>query len=281
MIADQLIFLGYPRSLTADVYSDLNLFGYEPILDDITGGVKHFELSYSLKAAAKRWCNIDIDKSVRGKIINEGLTTEVVLYAAGDVRFLEDIKDKQEEEIKKQNLQKAVIFECEFVKAISYIKYCGIHLDVDKWKAKMKRDQDNLNTAINDLNEYVVSLYNKDKEKYKNFVEYIQPDLFGFNKVGYSCNINWSSSKQVLPLFELLGIKVKTFDKKTRKEKKSIEEKQLSPQKDQFPIIDIFLRYQGAAKLVSTYGQNWLNAVNPVSHRIHVELHSIGTDTGK
>jgi len=83
----------------------------------------------------------------------------------------------------------------------------------------------------------------------------------------------------VIPLFEIIGIQTHTFDKKTKKEKKSIEEKQISPQKDKFPIIEIFLRYQGAAKVVSTYGENWLKAINPISKRIHAELHSIGTDT--
>lgn len=78
MIADQLIFLGMPRTLTPDQYEDQ--FGYEPIFDD-KGVLKHYELRYSLQAAAKRWCHIDIDKSVRGKIVNEGLTTEVVVYA--------------------------------------------------------------------------------------------------------------------------------------------------------------------------------------------------------
>ena len=96
---------------------------------------------------------------------------------------------------------------------------------------------------------------------------------------GPKCNINWSSSKQVIRLFELLGIQVKTFDKKTKKEKKSIEKKVIAPQEKDFPIISVFLKYQDASKVVSTYGQNWLNAVNPKTGRIHAELHSIGTDT--
>ena len=33
--------------------------------------------------------------------------------------------------------------------------------------------------------------------------------------------------------------------------------------------------------MVSTCGQNWLRAINPKTHRIHVELHSVGTDTSR
>jgi len=277
MILDKLIFLGYPPSLTPDLFT--NQFGYKPVYD-ANNVLKHYELSYSLKAAADRWIHTDIDKSVRGQIITKGLTDSVVVYAANDVRWLEDIYNEQLKELTKQDLLRAAKFECEFIKSVAYTKYCGIHLDADKWKAKMKKDQNNLQVAIKELNNYVVNLYNKDKS-YKAFTTYVQPDLFGFTTPGIACNINWSSSKQVIPLFEQLGIQVKTFDKKTRKEKKSIEEKQLAPQSDKFPIIPLFLRYQGASKLVSTYGDNWLKAINPKTGRIHLELHSIGTDTSR
>lgn len=310
MIADQLIFLGMPRALAIDQYD--GQFGYEPILDD-RGNLKHYELSYSLKAAAKRWCNLDIDKSVRGKIINEGLTEEVIVYAAGDVTHLEDIKIEQEKEIARQDLSKAIEFECEFVKSLAYVKHCGIHLDETKWKAKMAKDLANKEQALQELNDYVVNLdkqewiyrtcttkhdiekvkalhfeYEKNigKEevwKYHIKGKFTKTDLQGDLWSGFNtepqCTINWDSSQQIIPLFEILGIQTHTFDKKTKKEKKSIEEKQIAPQQGRFPIIKIFLRYQGAAKVVSTYGDNWLKAINPVTGRIHAELHPIGTDT--
>lgn len=278
MIIDKLIFLGYPAILGPDLYD--GQFGYEAIYNE-KGELKYWEISYSLKAAAHRWCNIDIDKTVRGQIINQGLTEEVVVYAGGDVMWLEDIYNAQMAEIKKQDLERAVKFECESIKPVAYTKYCGIHMSLERWGNKMKKDLNNLNNAISSLNSYVVDLYNSNKKAYKPFVKWIDADLFGFVKPGYTCTINWSSSKQVIPLFQLLGIKTKTFDKKTGKEKDSIEEKVLAPQADQFPIIPLFLKYQGASKLVSTYGENWVKAVNPKTGRIHVEIHSIGTDTAR
>lgn len=276
MIIEKLIFLGYPSILNVDLYD--GQFGYDKVLDE-SGQIKHWEISYSLKASAKRWCNIDIDKTVRGQIIDKGLTEDVVVYAAHDVEYIEDIYNKQCEELTKQDLHRAAKFECEFVKCVAYTKYCGIHLNVQKWKDKMDNDEKEKLDAITDLNNFVVEQYYKNKPLFREFVEYIQPDLFGFIKPGFSCKINWDSSKQVIPLFETLGINVKTFDKKTKREKKSIEEKQIVPQLDKSPIIKMFLRYQGASKLVSTYGENWLKAINPKTGRIHLELHSIGTDT--
>lgn len=323
MVAEQLIYLDYPKILSRQLVLELDIDfpGYELVGDN-------YELSYSLKATAKRRLGIDIDKSVRGKIINVGLTEEVVVYAAGDVTYLEDIKLKQEEELAAQDLINAVKFECEFLKSLAYTKYCGIHLDVDKWTAKMKSDFDNLTKAVTDLNNWVIDwelskktdnwdiiypeledslnitdlikdgyrrypsgdradplnpthLYKAYRKRVKHlFIDTtVTVDLFSGIDDKPKCTINWSSSKQVIRLFEMLGIKVKTFDKKTKKEKKSIEEKQIAPQKDQFPIIPLFLKYQEYAKVVSTYGDNWLKAVNPRTGRVHAELHSIGTDT--
>lgn len=329
MIAEQLIFLGYPRVLTTGLVNELgiNFPGYEYVTTNENGVLldkPYWELSYSLKSTAKRRLNIDIDKTVRGKIINSGLTEDVIVYAAGDVMWLEQIKEAQQKELEKQELVKAVTFECEFVKSLAYVKYCGVHLDPIKWKNKMINDEKELNQAKNELDEYIINLdsqeyiyrYASNKKEEERILEFklkkhpnlkfercsekdtessfcwkfrvkdlftyenLQMSLFEeFEDSGTKCNINWDSSQQVVELFELLGIQVKTFDKKTKKEKKSIEKNQIAPQKDKFPIIPIFLRYQAASKVVSTYGQNWLNAINPITGRIHVELHSIGTDT--
>lgn len=277
MLADKLIFLGYPITLTINTYNELGLFGYLPSYDEKTGVLKHYELSYSLKSAAKRWCNIDIDKTVRGKIINVGLTEDVIVYAAGDVMWLEDIKAKQDEELNKQELQKALAFECEFIKPLAYAKYCGIHLNESKWLVKMEKDLSRRNKAMKALNEWVVKW---DRNKEFSRID-LQMDLFSTYDPSPKCTINWSSPQQVIPLFERLGIKVDTFDKKTKKKKKSVEKEQLEPQKDDFPIIPLYLDYRGAEKVVKGYGQNWLNAINKKTGRIHVELHSIGTDTSR
>ena len=53
---------------------------------------------YSLKDVAERRLKIDIDKTTRGEIIWRGLDDKVVLYAAGDVVHLEDIRDQQMKE---------------------------------------------------------------------------------------------------------------------------------------------------------------------------------------
>lgn len=250
MIVEQLLHLGWPSG----------------------------QISYALNAIAKRRLNIDIDKTVRGEIIWRGLDTQVIQYAAGDVTYLEKIMWSQVKDLKKQDLMKAARIECDFVPAISYLEWCGIHLDQEKWKAKMKSDLEKLNQAEKLLNDFVVS-----RDDLKQYV-YIntQGDLFNGFDLTPKVNINWASSAQVVRIAKILGFNTTTKDKKTGEDKDSVLEKLLKPQKG---ICDDFLKlyfdYQEHFKTVSSFGQGHLNAINPKTNRIHTNYKQLGAASGR
>lgn len=233
---------------------------------------------YSLKAVADRRLGIDIDKTVRGEIIWRGLDAETIKYAAGDVIYLEDIKEQQVKELKYTHSIKAGEIENAFVPVIAYLEWCGIKLDVNKWKEKMALNEKYKLESLNDLNSYVVSLYKKDNVKFLPFIER-QLDLFS-NEL--QCNINWSSPKQVIPFVQILGFSTKTEDKKTGESKDSVVEKLLAKQKgidDTF--LNLYFNYQEATKVCSTYGQNYLDAINPLTGRIHTTFKQLGAASGR
>ena len=58
--------------------------------------------SLSLKSAGEKYVGVELDKSVRGKIMWAGLTSDVIEYAANDVKYLQEIVEKQWEELKKK-----------------------------------------------------------------------------------------------------------------------------------------------------------------------------------
>ena len=64
--------------------------------------------SMSLKSAGEKYLGIELDKSIRGKIIYQGLTDETIVYGANDVKYLGDIKEKQLVELEKKGLLNAV-----------------------------------------------------------------------------------------------------------------------------------------------------------------------------
>lgn len=254
MVVEQLLYLGYPVA-------------------GKPGGI-----SYALNAIAQRRLNVDIDKTVRGEIIWRGLDSSVIQYAAGDVMYLEDIRDSQLIDLKKKDCEKAAELENRFVPVISYLEWCGIKLDQDKWQEKMRQDQKNLNQSLEALNQFTIKHPNLKQFTYVD----LQGDLFaGFNTEP-TCTVNWSSSQQVIKIAKILGFNTETKDKKTGESKDSVLEKALSVQKginDEF--LKLYFAYQEYAKVVSSFGQGHLDAVNPLTGRIHSTFKQLGAASGK
>ena len=152
-IAQKLIWLGYSREDLIGMFLDQ--------------GKDTTYAGFSLKAACHNYLDYDLDKSVRGKIINEGLTEEVIVYAAGDVMWIEDIKNEQDKILDKEELQTAMYVECEFIKGLAYFQYCGVLLSIEKWMKKMDKDLANMKAAEEKLNEWVVEWEAKQDEEYE------------------------------------------------------------------------------------------------------------------
>lgn len=246
--------------------------------------------SVSLAAIAERRLGIFIDKSIRSQIIWRGLDVEVVKYAADDVVYLEDIMQSQIKECRDKQCIVGAKLECDFVPVIAYMEWCGIKLDVSKWKAKMQRDLECLEEARKALDNFVITNPNLQQFTYINY----EGNLFTGFDLSPKCKVLWTSSDQVIKVAKALGFDTKIQDKKTGEDKDSVIEKQLKKQKgirDEFLTLyfgkgeegddDYFMGHQGAAKLVSSFGQGHLNAINPKTGRIHTSYKQLGADTGR
>lgn len=269
-LAEKILFLGFPPGI----------------------------VSLSLQACCDRYLHIYLDKTVRGQI-HAGMTEEVIVYAANDVVHLEDIMNLQLITINARGQKVALDIENEFVRVLAYIEYCGIKLDPIKWKAKMDKDAERLRVAEQKLNDWVVdyvmkkndpSLIARNYDTHKKgksakladnvYVVIPQPSLFAEFDTGPQCIINWNSSKQVIRLFEELGFDLLVKDKKTGKMKKSVESKFIELQASKSSIVPLYLEYSAAFKVVTSFGQNFLDAINPVTQRIHPTFNQM-MDTGR
>lgn len=269
-LAEKILFLGFPPGI----------------------------VSLSLQACCDRYLGIYLDKTVRGQI-HAGMTEEVIVYAANDVVHLEDIMNLQLNTINARGQKVALDIENEFVRVLAYIEFCGIKLDPVKWKAKMDKDAERLRAAEQKLNEWVVDYVMKKgdtsniarnydtnrrgkKAKLADNVYVVipSPSLFSEYDTGPQCIINWNSSKQVIRLFEELGFDLLVKDKKTGKMKKSVESKFIELQANKSTIVPLYLEYSAAFKVVTSFGQNFLDAINPVTHRIHPTFNQM-MDTGR
>ena len=295
---------------------------------------------YSLQAVADRRLKIDIDKTTRGEIIWRGLDDRVVLYAAGDVVHLEDIRDQQINDCKIKTCTKAAQIENAFVPVIAYLEWCGIKLDSDKWQMKIRDNERQRDASLEKLNQWVVEYfkcqggtadgcietevtisehfgnqcikhelpkgvtgrepileersydsllgmeYVRKYVKIKKKCDYVEVDNMGDLFDGWDlepkCCINWASSKQVIPFMQMLGFDTSAKDKKTGDLKDSVVEKVLAKQKG---IADDFLKlyftYKEKFKDCSTYGQNYIDAINPNTGRIHTTFWQLGAASGR
>lgn len=295
---------------------------------------------YSLQAVADRRLKIDIDKTTRGEIIWRGLDDRVVLYAAGDVVHLEDIRDQQINDCKIKTCTKAAQIENAFVPVIAYLEWCGIKLDSDKWQMKIRDNERQRDASLEKLNQWVVEYFKcqggtadgcietevtisehfgnqcikhelpkgitgrepileersydslLDMEYVRKYVkikkkcDYVEVnnmgDLFDGWDLEPKCCINWASSKQVIPFMQMLGFDTSAKDKKTGDLKDSVVEKVLAKQKG---IADDFLKlyfaYKEKFKDCSTYGQNYIDAINPNTGRIHTTFWQLGAASGR
>ena len=224
-------------------------------------GYKPGSVSMRLSDVLFRHTGTELDKSFQKQIAAKGLTKDGIVYAAHDVVHLQDIRRAQVTIAKYRNCVNAFTVENRFVPAIAYLEWCGVHLDEGKWKEKMSKDRQEMDECRKKLDEYVI---NHTLLRSKFTSSYTQLSLFGDEDVSSPCTVNWDSASQVIPVAQALGFSTSTLDKKTKREKDSVDEKQLSVQKgidDQF--LKLYFDYKGAVKNVTSYGQTHLNLINP------------------
>ena len=224
----------------------------------------------SLDVLVNRYCKVIMSKEVRGLIHKEGLSVQVIRYAAGDVKYLGRIKELQMIKLKELDLVPSLALDNKFVRVLAYVEYCGFKLNKERWTKKVEEDKNVVFECEERLNKWVIE---NNEYKYMN----TQLELFN-DKI--SCNINWNSEKQVIPLFKELGVNTEIKDKDTGKMKNSVDARVLQTQVDKHEMVPLYVEYKKASKLVSAFGENVLNQIHVITQRIHTTYRQI-LDTGR
>ena len=112
--------------------------------------------SMSLQSAGRNYLGVELDKTVRGRIMWAGLSEEVIEYAANDVKYLEKIMDAQAVNLERQGLSTASIYEQKSVPWVAYTEYCGVLLSKEKWEYKMALDNFTKFVFEKALNDWIV-----------------------------------------------------------------------------------------------------------------------------
>ena len=224
---------------------------------------------FGLDDLVKAHLGITLPKDVRstfgqGKVPEGDFTTDQIEYAAADVKHLIPLLTKQVSFLKNDGVADIWILECNVLPCFADMEFYGMYLEKEGWTKLINLHTEEAAKAEKELNEIAANV--------------VQRDLFG------EVHVNWASPDQVVAVLRNLKVKVKVWDR-LRKEfvemliNKS-DDKTLKRAKD-LPVIKLLKKYRSHNIRVTTFGQSYLDAVCPVTGRLHPDIEQLGTETGR
>jgi len=242
----------------------------------------------SLKELVQKYCGVVLEKEVQkefiGLTVDTVFTEQQILYSATDVLYLDDIYKKQMEIASRDNLLKIVELESRVEPVVALMELEGIKLDIPHWNAlteSAKKEASALGIKLKDVlfnaiptDKYenafqfatAVSIPVKTKRLTAELEKIVDPEQA---KEWIKNEFNLNSPKQLTTALNLAGIKVISTDEKVLNKL------------DKDEIIDTLLEYRGYEKMISTYGDNFVAAINPVTGKIHPDFNQLGTASGR
>ena len=235
----------------------------------LTTGPKNVEVS--LLACIKKYLNKTIVKDTRLeflKIKDKPFTYKQLLYGTQDILYPIQIKEKQQLELARLELQNTVTLEMEYTLVLGDIEYKGMYFDSEAWIKLYKSKVPLYNASKLVLNKFVKDNYSDTK--------FVSKQLDLFTPPG--CNIMWTSSKQVVEFFRYFNACPKEFSKQTKKLEYTVNAKLLFSSlndlnKNQPKLIKDFIKdyinFKEHEQSITTFGKDFLKYVNPITNRIH------------
>jgi len=227
--------------------------------------------SLGLGPLAEKYCNIKLNKAVRGQfshLSGEPFTEQQITYGVGDVTCLTEIKTKQLKAIEEKGIQGWVENEFNACLALADIEYNGMGFSSEMWLDLAHKAKFNEKDYTDKLDELV-----RQEPKLERFVKHrVQMNMFAGLEDGEKherdVNILWSSPTQVDRVFRALGLDLE-----------STSERFLTKYQSKYPLVKQFIDFKKQQKLVTTYGEDFLKYINPHTRRIHTSFWQIADTT--
>jgi DNA polymerase I-like protein with 3'-5' exonuclease and polymerase domains len=211
---------------------------------------------HSLEAVASRYLGETVDKAEQLSDWSGELSESQLEYAARDAAVLPRLREKQIEKLKADALFKCAQLEFECVLPVASLELAGIYLDKERWREQLAVVEKKRALLAEQLQEMLAE-------------ESMQGSLFGGPT---RMDINIDSHVQLTRALKRIGIT--DLPDSTRNWK-------LQPLAEKYKEIKTLLEYRTVQKALTSYGENILNEINPVTGRIHADFRQIGAPTGR
>jgi DNA polymerase I len=207
---------------------------------------------HSLEAVASRFIGATVDKTERMSDWSRELSENQLQYAARDASILLPLREKLVEKLRADELVQCATLEFECVMPVAQMELNGFYLDAQRWREQITIVEKKRITLADQLQEMLAA-------------GSIQGSLFG------RAEINLDSHVQLTDALKRLGVPVPDSTRSWK----------MQPLADKYPVIATLLEYRTVQKAITSYGENILQEINPVTKRIHANFHQIGAPTGR
>jgi DNA polymerase I-like protein with 3'-5' exonuclease and polymerase domains len=228
---------------------------FDTLLASQLVGAGDIEERHGLETVASRYLNEAVDKSERLSNWEFELSEAQLEYAARDAAVLIPIREKLIERLKSESLIKCAQLEFECVSTVVDIELAGFYMHKDRWLEQLGIVEKRREELAEQLQQVLAEESN-------------QGSLFGGPE---RVDINLDSHLQLTQALNRLGIPVPDSTRNWK----------MQPLAAQYPVIATLLEYRTVQKALTSYGQNMLELINPVTKRLHADFRQIGAPTGR
>lgn len=228
---------------------------FDTLLASQLVGAGDIEERHGLDTVAERYLNEAVDKSERLSNWSFELSEAQLEYAARDAAVLLPLREKLIERLKSESLVKCAQLEFECVMPVVDIELTGFYMHKDRWLDQLGIVEKKRVELAEQLQQVLAE-------------ESSQGSLFGGPQRD---DINLDSQQQLTKALNRLGIPVPDSTRNWK----------LQPLAAQYPIIGTLLEYRTVQKALTSYGENMIELINPVTRRLHADFRQIGAPTGR
>lgn len=222
----------------------------------------------TLASLAERYCDVKLNKEIRGQIHREGLSTRVIQYAGDDVKYLSIIREAQMKKLQElrmannncQDIYTVLGLENNAVLAFAMIEYYGMKLDTEKWSKVTELILEKEAEILHQLDQEVFN-----DPRLKKYCTIYQ-DLFTAPEM--RTTVNWASPQQKLEVLNQIG----KFE--------STKQQELEKVKRNYPLVNLLIQYNKISKLLNSFAIPLPKEINKYTGRIHTDFWQI-LNTGR
>lgn len=209
---------------------------------------------HGLGSVVARYLNQDVDKSQQVSDWGGALSAAQLEYAARDAALMLPLRDKLVEQLRANALGRCAQLEFECVVPVAAMELSGIFLDKERWREQLAVVGKKRTQLAAELQDILAE-------------ESAQQSFFGPSRV----ELNLDSHVQLTKALTRLGVPVPDSTRNWK----------LQPLAHDYPVVAKLLDYRTVQKALTSYGENILKEISPVTGRIHANFHQIGAPTGR